>query len=96
MNNIPNDNQSDDIWNVVRMQDFEPLSKADGYRWGLSHIGYVKKELLKLEERALARHDVGLLHDIVFSKLRATEVEEELRKKLVGANRKTENSNSEF
>ncbi|MDE1875850.1 MAG: hypothetical protein KGH86_03360 [Thaumarchaeota archaeon] len=96
MNNIPNDNQSDDIWNVVRMQDFEPLSKADGYRWGLSHIGYVKKELLKLEERALVRHDVGLLYDIVSSKLRATEVEEELRKKLVDVNQKTENSNSEF
>lgn len=96
MNNVPNDNQSDDVWNIARMHDFEPLSKADGYRWGLSHIGYVKKELLKLEERALARRDVGLLHDIVSSKLRATEVEEELRKKLVDTNRKTENSNSEF
>lgn len=96
MNNMPNGNPFDDIWNIARMQDFESLNKADGYRWGLSHLVYVKKELLKLEERALARRDVGLLHDIVFSKLRATEVEEELRKKLVEANRETESFDSKF
>ena len=96
VNNVSYGNPSDDIWNIAIMPDLEPLSKADGYRWGLSHIGYIKLELLKLEERALARRDVGLLHDIVSSKLRATEVEEELRKKLAGANRQTENSNSEF
>ncbi len=96
MNRVPNGGPSDGIWNVARMQDLEPLSKEDGYRWGISHIGYVKRELLKLEERALARHDVELLHDIVSSKLRATEVEEELRKKLADANRQTENSNSEL
>ncbi|MDE1875198.1 MAG: hypothetical protein KGH86_00005, partial [Thaumarchaeota archaeon] len=82
MNNDQDDYSSDGIWNAARMQDLEPLSKEDGYRWGISHIGYVKRELLKLEERALARHDAELLHDIVSSKLRAIEVEEELRKKL--------------
>ena len=50
--------------------------------WGLSHIEYVKMDLLKLEEKALTRLNVGLLHDIVVSRLRAAEVEEELRKKL--------------
>ncbi|MGI0093149.1 MAG: hypothetical protein ACREA8_03520 [Nitrosotalea sp.] len=90
MNNTPNGYPSDGIWNVTRMQDLEPLSKEDGYRWGISHIGYVKRELLKLEERALARHDVELLHDIVLSKLRAIEAEEELRKKLADINRCTE------
>ena len=67
------------IW---KAHDLEPLSKEDGYRWGLSHIEYVKKELSKLEERALANHNVELLHNIVSSKLRAVEVAEELRKKL--------------
>jgi len=72
----------DGIWNVVKKQELEPLSEEDGYRWGISHIQYVKKELSKLEESALKRRDVELLHNIVASKLRATEVEQELRKKL--------------
>ncbi len=96
MNDVFDGGSSDDIWNVARMQDLEPLSKEDGYRWGISHIGYVKRELLKLEERALARRDMGLLYDIVSSKLKATEVEEELRKKLVDANKETKNSDSIF
>lgn len=96
MNNDQDDYSSDGIWNITRMQDLEPLSKEDGYRWGLSHIGYVKRELLKLEERALARHDAELLHDIVSSKLRAIEVEEELRKKLADVNQQSENSNSKL
>jgi hypothetical protein len=84
MNDVSNGYPLDGMWNIVRTQDLEPLSKEDGYRWGLSHIGYVKRELLRLEERALARHDAELLHDIVASKLRAVEVEEELRNKLAG------------
>jgi hypothetical protein len=79
--NFPND-QFEGLWGIMKVRDLEPLSEEDGYRWGISHIEYVKKELLKLEERALANHDVGLLHNIVSSKLRAVEVEEELRKKL--------------
>lgn len=70
------------MWDVVKRQELEPLSEEDGYRWGISHIQYVKKELLKLEESALERRDVELLHNIVVSKLRAAEVEQELRKKL--------------
>lgn len=76
------DDYHDGAWNVMRRQELEPLSKEDGYRWGLSHIEHVKKELLKLEERALARRDVELLHNIVTSKLHAVEVERELREKL--------------
>lgn len=70
------------MWDVVKRQELEPLSEEDGYRWGISHIQHVKKELLKLEENALERRDVELLHNIVVSKLRAVEVEQELRKKL--------------
>ncbi|MDE1767585.1 MAG: hypothetical protein KGH99_02495 [Thaumarchaeota archaeon] len=70
------------MWDVVKRQELEPLSEEDGYRWGISHIQYVKKELLKLEESALKRRDVELLHNIVVSKLRAVEVEQELREKL--------------
>ncbi|HZS74706.1 MAG TPA: hypothetical protein VFA69_09430 [Candidatus Nitrosotalea sp.] len=83
MTSISNGYPSDDIWGKMRVQDLEPLSTEDGYRWGLSHLGYVKRELIKLEERALARRDVELLHDIVSSKLRAIDAEEELRKKLI-------------
>ena len=82
MSDISNGYPFDGIWNALRMQETEPLSKEDGYRWGLSHIEYVKKELLKLEESALTRRDVELLHNIVNSKLRALEVEQELREKL--------------
>ena len=82
MNSISNDYPFDDMWGKMRVQDLEPLNKEDGYRWGLSHLGYVKRELIKLEERALERRDVKLLHDIVSSKLRAIEAEEELQKKL--------------
>jgi hypothetical protein len=82
MADISNGYPFDDMWDKMRVRDLEPLSKEDGYRWGLSHIGYVKRELIKLEERALARRDVELLHDIVSSKLRAIEAEEELQKKL--------------
>ncbi len=66
----------------MKRQELDPLSEEDGYRWGLSHIMQVKKDLLKLEERALERRDKELLHNIVISKLRAVEVEEELRKKI--------------
>lgn len=96
MNNTPNGYPFYGMWNSMGTQDLEPLSKEDGYRWGLSHLGYVKRELLKLEERALARHDVELLHDIVSSKLRATEAEEELRKKLADIKEQNQNSDSEF
>ena len=82
MPDISNSYPFDGIWNVVKKQELEPLSEEDGYRWGISHIQYVKKELSKLEESALKRRDVELLHNIVASKLRATEVEQELRKKL--------------
>lgn len=91
MNSISNSYPFDDMGDKMRVQDLEPLSKEDGYRWGLSHLGYVKRELIKLEERALARRDVELLHDIVSSKLRAIEAEEELRKKL--AELQKQNSN---
>ena len=94
MNNVSNGYPFDSLWDSMKAQDLEPLSKEDGYRWGLSHLGYVKKELLKLEERALARRDAELLHDIVSSKLRAIEAEEELRKKL--ADVQEQNSDSEF
>ncbi|MDE1765500.1 MAG: hypothetical protein KGI27_04390 [Thaumarchaeota archaeon] len=79
MPDISKDRPFEGIWDALRMQETEPLSKEDGYRWGLSHIEYVKKELVRLEERALARHDEELLHNIVNSKLRAMEVEQELR-----------------
>lgn len=82
MPDVPNSYPFDGIWNIVKRQELEPLSKEDGYRWGISHIQYVKKELLKLEESALERHDAELLHSIVVSKLRAVEVEKELRQKL--------------
>jgi len=82
MSSIPNDHPFDGIRNIMKRQELEPLSEEDGYRWGLSHIMQVKKDLLKLEERALERRDKELLHNIVISKLRAVEVEEELRKKI--------------
>lgn len=91
MNSISNSYPFDDMGYKMRVQDLEPLSKEDGYRWGLSHLGYVKRELIKLEERALARRDVELLHDIVSSKLRAIEAEEELRKKLAGLQKQNSN-----
>ncbi|HET7336634.1 MAG TPA: hypothetical protein VFJ23_01920 [Candidatus Nitrosotalea sp.] len=92
MNSISNSYPFDDMGDKMRVQDLEPLSKEDGYRWGLSHLGYVKRELIKLEERALARRDVELLHDIVSSKLRTIEAEEELRKKLA----ELQKQNSDF
>lgn len=92
MNSISNSYPFDEMGDKMRVQDLEPLSKEDGYRWGLSHLGYVKRELIKLEERALARRDVELLHDIVSSKLRTIEAEEELRKKLA----ELQKQNSDF
>ena len=94
MRNVSNGYPFDNIWDEMKVRDLEPLSKEDGYRWGLSHLGYVREELVKLEERALARRDVELLHDIVSSKLRAAEAEEELRKKLKDL--QNQNSKSEF
>lgn len=75
-------NGFDDMWEVLGRPEPEPLSEEDGYRWGLSHIAYVKRELLRLEQRALERRDESLLHGIVRSKLRALEVEQELNEKL--------------
>lgn len=75
-------NGFDDIWEILGRQEPEPLSEEDGYRWGLSHIAYVKRELLRLEQRALERRDETLLHGIVRSKLRALEAEQELNEKL--------------
>lgn len=92
MNSISNSYPFDEMGDKMRVQDLEPLSKEDGYRWGLSHLEYVKRELIKLEERALARRDVELLHDIVSSKLRTIEAEEELRKKLA----ELQKQNSDF
>lgn len=94
MRNVSNGYPFDNIWDEMKVQDLEPLSKEDWYRWGLSHLGYVREELVKLEERALARRDVELLHDIVSSKLRAAEAEEELRRKLKDL--QNQNSKSEF
>lgn len=84
MDDVSNDRHYDGFGDLSKAVDLEPLSKEDGYRWGITHIAYVKRELQKLEERALARHDVQLLHDIVASKLRAAMAEEELRQKLTG------------
>ena len=94
MRNVSNGYPFDNVWDEMKVRDLEPLSKEDGYRWGLSHLEYVRRELVKLEERALARHDVELLHDIVSSKLRAVEAEEELRKKLNDIRK--QNSEPEF
>ena len=70
------------IWEALGMQPPEPLGEEDGYRWGMAHLEYVKKELSKLEERALARRDKELLYSIANSKLKARDAEQELRQKL--------------
>ncbi len=50
---------------------------------GISHIQYVKKKLLKLEESALKSRNVELLHNIAVSKLCTAKVGQELEKRLI-------------
>ena len=86
MSGNPLDYPSGEIEDVLGTKVPEPTSVEGGFRWGLSHIKYVKVELLRLEERALSRHDKELLDRITISKLRAAEVEQELLDKITGGN----------
>ena len=60
----------------------QPMTQKDGYLWGVEYLQDIKKELLKLEERAKSRNDPRFFNDVRSSMLRALEVEEELEDKI--------------
>ncbi len=60
----------------------KPMTEKEGYQWGLEYLQNVKKELLKLEARAMTRNDPLFFNDVRFSMLRALEAEEELEEKI--------------
>jgi len=72
----------EELWTTIKQQELEPLSVEDGYRWGLTHLQYVMKELQKLESRALAKHDMVFFNDVRASMIRALEAETHLKNKL--------------
>ena len=72
----------EEIWTSIKQQELEPLTENDGYRWGLTHLQYVMKELQDLESRALARHDMAFFNDVRASMVRALEAETYLKNKL--------------
>jgi hypothetical protein len=62
--------------------DLEPLSKEDGYRWGIIHLQYIQEELRKLEARAIERQDIEFFNQVRISLKKAQDAEEELKEKL--------------
>ena len=60
----------------------QPMTQKDGYLWGIEYLQDIKKELLKLEQRAKDRNDPRFFNAIKSSMLRALEVEEELESKI--------------
>lgn len=69
----------------MKRLELEPLSKEDGYRWGITHLQYLQEEMRKLEARAIERQDVEFFNQVRTSLKKAQDVEEELKEKLVAA-----------
>ena len=70
------------MWESIDNQNLKPLTKTEGYKWGLAYLENAKKELLKLEKNALERNDPYFYNDVRESMLRAKEAENEILTKI--------------
>jgi hypothetical protein len=71
-----------EIYDRIEAEENTPMSKADGYRWGLDYLKDIMMQLEKLEERALVKKDPALYNNIKISIQRAKEAQIELHNKL--------------
>lgn len=72
----------EEIYDRIDAERNQPMSEADGYRWGLDYLNDIQKQLEKLEEKALQKNDPAFYNSIKLSIQRAKEVRVELQNKL--------------
>ncbi len=72
----------EDIYDKIESEESRPMSKADGYHWGLDYLNDTLKQLEKLEQRALAKNNPMFYNDVKISIQRAQHAQKELQDKL--------------
>ncbi len=72
----------EDIYDKIDLEESRPMSKADGYQWGLDYLNDTIKQLEKLERMALAKNNPMFYNDVKISIQRAQQAQKELQDKL--------------
>lgn len=72
----------EDIYDKIDLEENRPMSKADGYQWGLDYLNDTIKQLEKLERMALAKNNPMFYNDVRISIQRAQHAQKELQDKL--------------
>ncbi|TBR25569.1 MAG: hypothetical protein EPO63_01615 [Candidatus Nitrosotenuis sp.] len=72
----------EDIYDKIDLEESRPMSKADGYQWGLDYLNDTIKQLEKLERMALAKNNPMFYTDVKISIQRAQQAQKELQDKL--------------
>lgn len=72
----------EDIYDKIDLEESRPMSKADGYQWGLDYLNDTIKQLEKLERVALAKNNPMFYNDVKISIQRAQQAQKELQDKL--------------
>ena len=72
----------EDIYDKIESEESRPMSKADGYQWGLDYLNDIIKHLEKLEQRALVKNNPTFYNDVKISIQRVQHIQKELQDKL--------------
>jgi len=72
----------EDIHDRIESEESRPMSKADGYQWGLDYLNDTLKQLEKLKQRALAKNNPTFYNDVKISIQRAQHVQKELQDRI--------------
>ncbi len=72
----------EEIYDKIDLEESRPMSKADGYQWGLDYLNDTIKQLEKLERMALTKNNPLFYNDVKISIQRAQYAQKELQDKL--------------
>ena len=72
----------EEIHDKIDVECSAPMSKEDGYRWGLDYLKDIQKQLERLEKKALKDNNPTLYRNVRLSMQRSSEAAAELEDKI--------------
>lgn len=74
----------EEIYDKIESEQSIPMSREDGYQWGLDYLKDIEKQLLKLEKKALEQNNPTLYQNVRLSMQRSLEAQQEITDKING------------
>ena len=74
----------EEIYDKIESEQGRPMSKEDGYQWGLDYLKDIQKQLQKLEKKALEQNNPALYQNVRLSVQRSLEAQQEITNKIKG------------